>query len=83
MGSPKHFPPCGRGQAFAAYLLINRGAEAGGRLCLVACSYEYASPMSVGSLHARPNNVTPAGSSPRVYPIGTVMAGNPVLGEKS
>jgi hypothetical protein len=42
------------------------GALAGGRRCRVACSYAYASWNSVGSLHARPKRVSPAGSSPRV-----------------
>ena len=36
------------------------------------------------SLHARPKNVMPAGSRPsRVHPIGTVMAGKPVVGENT
>src|SRR6187397_1284285 len=39
--------------------------------------------MSVASLHARPKNVIPAGSVPRVYPIGTLIAGQPVVGENS
>ena len=40
--------------------------------------------MSVGSDQGRPYSCSPAGNrSPRVYPIGTVIAGNPVLGENS
>src|ERR1039457_1379068 len=40
--------------------------------------------MSFPSLQARPKNVMPAGSVLfRVYPIGTVIAGKPVVGEKS
>lgn len=60
------------------------GALEGGRRWCVACSYPYASVISLPSLHARPKNVIPAGSAlPRVYPIGTVIAGKPVVGEKS
>src|SRR5690349_7566556 len=40
------------------------GADTGGWRCLVACSNAYASPISVASSHARPKNVTPAGSCP-------------------
>jgi hypothetical protein len=39
--------------------------------------------MSVDSLQGLPKNWSPAGSVPRVYPIGTVTAGKPVLGENS
>src|SRR5690606_33041660 len=59
---------------------LSGGVLAGGRRCRVACSYAYASLMSVPYDHARPKNVMPAGSVPRVYPIGTWMAGNPVVG---
>jgi hypothetical protein len=37
----------------------------------------------VASANGRPSIVSPEGSTPpRKYPIGTLMAGNPVLGEK-
>jgi hypothetical protein len=40
--------------------------------------------MRTGSLQARPKKVTPAGRiPPRVYPIGTLIAGKPVVGEKT
>ena len=40
--------------------------------------------MSPLSSHARPKNVMPAGSRlSRVYPIGTLIAGKPVVGEKN
>src|SRR5262245_31971427 len=58
--------------------------SAGGRRWCVACSYAYARRRSVASLHGRPKNWRPAGRvSPRVNPIGTVIAGNPVLGENN
>src|SRR3954469_19490899 len=51
-------------------------------LHFVACSYPYTSMISFPSLHARPKKVIPAGRAfPRVYPIGTVIAGKPVVGE--
>ncbi len=37
------------------------GANVGGWRCFVACSYAYASLISVGSLHARPKNDIPTG----------------------
>ena len=37
----------------------------------------------VGSLQARPKNVSPAGNVPRVNPIGTLIDGQPVVGEKT
>ncbi len=59
-------------------------ALAGGRRWWVACSYPYTSVISFPSLHGRPKNVIPAGSAfPRVYPIGTVIAGKPVVGENN
>ena len=52
--------------------------------CFVTCWYEYANAISLSSSHARPKNVTPAGSvPPRVSPIGTLIDGNPVTGEKN
>jgi hypothetical protein len=38
--------------------------------------------MSIGSLNAFPSIVNPAGSEPCVNPIGTVIAGKPVCGER-
>ena len=49
-------------------------ANVGGRRWWVACSYAYASLMSVASLQARPKNDTPRGS-PCSNPIGTVICG--------
>lgn len=46
------------------------GKNRGGRLCLVACSNEYAKRNSAGSLHARPKNEIPTGS-PCTCPAGT------------
>src|SRR4029453_16835855 len=46
----------------------------GGRRALVACSNAYASLRSVGSLQARPMNVSPTGS-PSTWPAGTLTSG--------
>lgn len=48
--------------ASPSFIYRSGGVEAGGRRWRVACSYEYASRMSVVSDHARPKKVRPAGS---------------------
>ena len=59
------------------------GTAAGCRLQCVACSYPYASRISRASSNARPKIVMPAGNELlRDHPIGTVIAGMPVVGEK-
>ena len=58
------------------------GVETGCFRHFVACSYPYASLISLDSSKARPNICSPAGNALfRVYPIGTVIAGIPVSGE--
>src|SRR3954469_12410606 len=52
------------------------GRNVGALRCFVACSYAYASLISVGSLHARPKNDKPTGRA-LASPIGTVMCGYP------
>ena len=59
------------------------GVLAGGRRCHVACSYAWARRISRASSHGRPKSWSPDGSVPRVWPIGTVIAGKPVLGANS
>jgi hypothetical protein len=58
------------------------GVQAGGRRCRVACSYPYTILINVGSLHARPRTWSPTGKPSRTKPMGTVIAGNPVGGER-
>src|SRR3546814_355685 len=55
---------------------VTGGRKRGGFRALVACSNEYASSTSRGSLHAGPMNTTPTGK-PWLSPIGTVMLGVP------
>ena len=50
------------------------GRNLGGLLNFVACSNEYASLMSTGSLHARPKKEIPTGR-PKTNPAGTVTLG--------
>src|SRR5690606_7925093 len=55
---------------------VTVGGKRGGLRALVACSNEYASSTSRGSLHAGPMNTIPTGR-PWLSPIGTVMLGVP------
>jgi len=85
---PRHTGGAARGRTprrrAVTYFAPTGALQFGGRRRWVACSQAYANRKSVASLHGLPKNWSPAGSiPPRVYPIGTVMAGNPVRGAKS
>ena len=73
------------GMGMTAYRDARSGGVFGGSFRhFVACSYPYASLMRRDSSKARPRIDIPAGSVLfRVYPIGTVIAGIPVVGENT
>src|SRR3954453_18356645 len=60
----------------------NGGVLAGGRRCRVACSEANPILIRVGSPQARPSTCSPTGRLSRTNPIGTVIAGKPVGGDR-